>query len=565
MRTDVVGDASIPFGNLTVLPGLATLPHHFAGGRVFNVNRGIDRVFERRLAGLVNARESGVLSGGRKGVEKESLRVLPDGRLAQTPHPSALGSALTNELITTDYSESLIELVTPAFTESWELLQFLCDLHQFVYRHIGDELLWATSMPSRITSDAEIPIARYGRSNIGHMKEVYRLGLGHRYGRMMQAISGVHFNYSFPDHFWPVLGEIERSDDSQAFRSERYFALLRSYRRYGWLVLYLFGNSPCVSDAFLTGREHTLQRFDRDTWYEPHATSLRMSDLGYRNKSQAHVSISVNSVDEYVRDLSRLISVPHPEYQKIGVKVDGEYRQLNANLLQIENEYYSFIRPKRVVRPGEWPTEALRRGGVEYVEMRALDVSAFDPVGVNQNKLRFLEAFAALCVLKDAPPIASGEDEALDGNHVTVAHRGRQPGLTLNRAGRPASLRDWALELLDAMQGICELLDNGAPQRPYTAALEAQRVKVLDPSLTPSARTLLELRSTEQSFAEFALQMSAAHKSYFLELHPPNESRLEEFRVEADASLARRDEIEAGDRQSFDEFLLSYFHRPQRA
>ena len=525
------------------------------------MTRGIDQLFERRLAGLVNSRERGVLNGGRKGVEKESLRVTPDGRLAQTTHPEALGSTLTNEHITTDYSEALIELVTPTFTESWELLQFLCDLHQFVYRHLGDELLWATSMPSNISGDAEIPIARYGRSNIGQMKEVYRLGLGYRYGRMMQAISGVHYNYSFPQHFWPVLASVHETKDDQSFRSDRYFALLRNYRRYGWLILYLFGNSPCASDTFISNlnREHTLKRFTRDTWYEPYATSLRMSDLGYRNKSQASVSISVNSIDEYIRDLSRLIAVPSPEYQRIGVKVDGKYRQLNANLLQIENEYYSFIRPKRVVRSGERPTQALKRGGVEYVEVRALDVSAFDPVGVNQNKLRFLEAFLALCVLKDSPPIESSDEDTLDHNHVVVAHRGREPGLALNRNGRAVSMHEWALELLDSMQGICELLDHNDKQKPYSAALELQKAKVLDVALTPSARTLAEMNSSEQSFAEFALQTSISHKAYFLDLYPPNERRLEEFRVEAEESLHRRDAIEAADTLQFDEFLSRYF------
>ncbi len=127
-----------------------------------------------------------------------------------------------------------------------------------------------------------------------------------------------------------------------------------------------------------------------------------MSDIGYRNRNQAGLTVSVNSLEEYVRDLQRAISTPHPPYEALGVKVDGEYRQLNANILQIENEYYSFIRPKRVARSGERPTKALLRAGVEYVEVRALDVSAFDPVGVNQNKLRFLEAFLALCLLKDS-------------------------------------------------------------------------------------------------------------------------------------------------------------------
>jgi glutamate--cysteine ligase len=523
---------------------------------------GIDRAFERRLASLVNAREKGVLQGGLKGVEKESLRVMPDRHLARSAHPHSLGSALTHEYITTDYSEALIELVTPAFAESWQLLQFLCDLHQFVYRHLGDELLWATSMPCIVGGDAEIPIARYGRSNVGQMKEVYRLGLGHRYGRLMQAISGVHFNYSFPARFWEVLADaLQTKRADEHFVSDQYFALLRNYRRHGWLILYLFGNSPALCSSFVKGREHSLKELTPGTLYEPYATSLRMSDLGYRNKNQAGVEISVNSLAEYVRDLTAAVSTPHPEYQKLGVKVNGEYRQLNANLLQIENEYYSYIRPKRVTRSGEHPSEALRRGGVEYVEFRALDVSAFDPVGVNQNKLRFLEAFAALCVLKGSPPIAASEQGALDANHALVAHCGRKPGLTLDRDGREVSLASWGAELIDSMRGICELLDEGQPQRPYTAALELQEAKIDDSSLTPAARTLKELESTGESFAELAMRMSNAHKSYFLELYPPNEQRLAEFAAQAEASLEKQAAIERADDITFDEYLARYFSR----
>src|SRR5690606_16955654 len=273
------------------------------------------------------------------------------------------------------------------------------------------------------------------------------------------------------------------------------------------------------------------------------------------------VQISVNSLEEYVRDLTAAVSTPHPEYEKIGVKVDGEYRQLNANLLQIENEYYSYIRPKRVTRSGEHPSQALRRAGVEYVEFRALDVSAFDPVGVNQNKLRFLEAFAALCVLKQSDPIGSGEQSQLDENHLIVARRGREPGLQLKRNNRPIELRTWALELIDSMRGICELLDEGQPTRPYSAALELQESKVLDASLTPSARTLEELRNSGQSFSQFALRMSHLHKAYFLELYPPNEQRLAEFASEAEESLRRQSEIEAADTMTFDQFLEHYFRQ----
>jgi len=520
----------------------------------------IDRRYERHLAGLINSGERAVLLGGLKGVEKESLRVTPAGAISRRPHPRALGSALTHEHVTTDYSEALIELVTPTFTTSWELLQYLTDLHQFVYRHLEDELLWCTSMPCRLDGDASIPIAQFGSSNVGRMKTVYRVGLGLRYGRIMQAISGVHFNYSFPAPFWAVLADVlGRRDAGQDFVSETYFALLRNYRRHGWIVHYLFGVSPAVCRSFVAGRgDHGLEDLGRGTLYGPYATSLRMSDLGYRNKSQADVAISVNSLADYVRDLGAAISTPSPEYQRLGVEVDGEWRQLNANRLQIENEYYAFIRPKRVARSGERPTKALRRAGVEYVEMRSLDVSALDPVGVNQNKLRFLEAFAAFCALAPSAPIDAGAQLEFDRNHVTVARRGREPGLTLRFDGRDVDMRTWAGEILQAMAGTAELLDHGDPARPYTAALAGQAQKLRDVEATPSARLLKEMRDTGESFFDIALRMSKTYKSYFTELHPPNEARSAEFAAEAEASLEAQARLEAATQEPFRDYLARY-------
>ena len=520
----------------------------------------VDRLFERRLSALINSGEPQILQGGRKGVEKESLRVTPEGRVAQTPHPRDLGSALTSEHITTDFSESLIELVTPPFAASWELLQYLLDLHQFVYRHLGEELLWATSMPSAIEGDEGIPIAEYGSANVARMKTVYRRGLGLRYGRMMQAISGVHFNYSFPQRFWEAYASVRQSHDAGTqFVSASYFDLLRNYRRNGWIVLYLFGVSPVVCESFLKGRDVQLPVLTPGTLYEPYATSLRMSDIGYRNRNQAGLSVSVNSLAEYVRDLTRAITTPHPPYEALGVKVNGEYQQLNANVLQIENEYYSYIRPKRVARSGERPTKALQRAGVEYVEVRALDVSAFDPVGVNQNKLRFLEAFLALCLLKESAPIADSEQESLDQNHLTVARRGREPGLQLWRAGRSVPMKEWARELIDSMRGICEILDRGDATEPYATALATQAAKIEDVTLTPSARLMAELKSTHESFFELALRMSAMHKAYFLDLYTPNPGRLAELGAEATDSLERQRALEASRTESFEDYVTRYF------
>jgi glutamate--cysteine ligase len=520
----------------------------------------IDRAFERRLAALINARAERALSGGRRGVEKESLRVTPEGYIAQTAHPRGLGSALTSENITTDYSEALIELVTPTFADNQSLFAYLSDLHHFVYQHLGDELLWATSMPCRIESDESIPIAQYGPSNVGQMKRIYREGLGLRYGRVMQAIAGVHFNYSFPDAFWEPWAAVRESRETGSdFISRSYFDLLRNYRRYGWLTLYLFGVSPMVCKSFLRARGEALPDFIAGTAWRPHATSLRMSDLGYRNRSQAELAVSLNSVEEYVRDLTRAIMTPNADYEKLGVLVDGEYRQLNANLLQIENEYYAFIRPKRVALSGERPTKALLRAGVQYVEVRSLDISAFDPLGVADDELRFVEAFLAFCVMRESPLMSADDQALLDGNHVAVASAGRDPGLMLNDQGRTLPMTVWAKEILDQMQGVCELLDSTDVSRPYSRALELQRAKIDDVSLTPSARLVHEVESSAESFFHHALAMSQQHKQTLAQVYQPDRDRLAAFAESAEQSLQQADAVAAAPQKPFAEFLADYF------
>lgn len=527
------------------------------------MGRAIDSTFESRLSALVNAREMGLLQGGLKGVEREALRVSPDGRIAHTPHPQALGSALASDHVTTDFSEALIELVTPAFGTSRELLQYLCELHQFVYLHLDEELLWASSMPGPLSGDAEVPTARYGSSHIGRMKYVYREGLRHRYGALMQAISGVHFNYSFPAHLWEAYADIraQRAGDQQPFRSASYFDLLRNYRRLAWVVLYLFGTSPVVGRDFMGRSLEGLVPLDARTAGAPWATSLRMSDIGYRNRNQAGVTVSVNSLEEYLRDLKAAVTTRHPAYEKLGLRKGDEWLQLNTNVLQIENEYYSAIRPKRVARSGESPSSALRRGGVEYIEMRALDCSAFDPAGVNENKLRFLEAFAYLCLLKASPPIGNSEQEAIDDNFLKVARRGREPGLHLNRDGRHVPLSVWAAEILDCMTGLCEMLDQGDATRPYTQALRAQQEKAADPERTPSARLLGEMRGSGADFFEVVLRMSRAHKDYFVSLPGPDAGHLAAFESEARESHAKQAAMEAAQTGSFEDYLADWFAR----
>ena len=521
------------------------------------VRAAIDRVFERRLAALVNSRAGGVLAGGRRGLERETLRVTPQGRVSARGHPQALGATLTNPHITTDYSESLLELVTPTFNDNAALLQYLSDLHHFVYHHLEDELLWAASMPGEIAGEHEIPIASYGRSHRGKFKEVYRRGLQTRYGGLMQAIAGAHFNFSFPAQFWPVWAEVRavRQVDA-AFISRAYFELLRNFRRHGWLVLYLFGNSPALCRSFLQDRSDSeLQPLHPGTLHLPYATSLRMSDLGYRNRNQAGVEVSLNALDDYLRDLRHATHTVHPPFAALGVRVEGEYRQLNANVLQIDNEFYSSIRPKRVPAAGESQSSALARGGAEYVEVRSLDLCAFEPVGASADELHITEALLAQCLLRTSAPLGATDQQELEHNHLQVARRGRTPGLMLKRDGRAVLLQDWAAELLDGLQGVCELLDRGESARRYQGALARQLAKLQEPELTPSARLLREVKLAEGNFAAWSCAISAQHRTRLLAGAGHAPAVQQQFVAEAAESLVERAVIERADRGSFDDYL----------
>jgi glutamate--cysteine ligase len=515
--------------------------------------------FETRLNAIAAA-GGDLLYGGLKGIEKESLRVAADGSLSTKDHPVGLGSAMTNRYITTDFSEAQLEFVTPAFETTWEALHCVCDTHQFTYSQLGDEMLWPASMPCRIPEDDKIPLARYGSSNVGQMKTIYRRGLGYRYGRQMQSISGVHFNYSVPGRFWDayqvMLGDESPVDD---FRSEHYLGLIRNFRRMGWLVLYLFGGSPALCKSFAGGNASKMKSLNNDTFFEPFGTSLRMSDLGYSNQNQSRINISLNSLSEYVRDLGNAIETREPSYEEIGVKVDGQYRQLNANLLQIENEYYSSVRPKRVALSGERPTAALERGGIEYVEIRSLDINLFDPCGINQNTMRFMEALLIYCLLVDSPKIGDEELQEVMNNQTGTAKLGRDPEFRLSRNGVDVSISEWGKEIIDGVLAVAAQLDRHDDNDSYSEAVRLMQTLIDEPDATPSARIIAELQQANTGFFSFALEMARSHKDYFASITQPDDAANERFRQEALESLQRQKEIEAADTIGLDEYLKEYF------
>ena len=492
------------------------------------------------------------------GIERECLRVTEDGRLAQTPHPDALGSALTNEQITTDYSESLLEFITPALSDPALTLESLDQIHRFVYSKLGNEYLWSPSMPCPLPAEENIPIAEYGTSNIGQLKHVYRKGLALRYGRTMQCIAGIHYNFSLPENLWPLLREAEASQDSDRdYQSAAYIALIRNFRRYSWLLMYLFGASPALDTGFLRGRPHQLEVFDAETLYLPYATSLRMSDLGYQSNAQAGLTPCYNDLVSYTDSLRQAVATPYPPYVEVGTHKDGDWVQLNTNILQIENEYYSNIRPKRVAYTGERPIQALMARGVQYVEVRCLDINPFLPVGIDLPQSRFLDAFLLFCALEDSAQLGSGECTACSDNFLSVVKEGRRPGLELQRDGEAVTLRDWASQLLARIAPLASLLDQAHGGDEHAKAMGLQQAKVDDSSLTPSAQVLAKMTEHKEGFARFSMRQSLAHAEHFRAqpLQPAQQQAFETVARESLAEQARLEQQEVGD---FDLFVGAY-------
>ena len=494
--------------------------------------------FNRALAALTPQQVLGI----RRGVEKESLRVQANGVLATTGHPVALGSALTHPHITTDFSESQVELITGVHASADACAQELLQVQQFTARAIGDERLWVSSMPCGLPSDDTIPIGQYGSSNVGRAKSVYRTGLGYRYGRRMQTISGIHYNWSLPD-----------------VSSESYFSLIRNFRRQAFLLLYLFGASPAVCSSFVAGRQHQLEQLSEFTMYRPHATSLRMGRLGYQSDAQSSLAVSYNSLQGYGDSLHDALTRPYPAYETIGVRgPDGAYRQLATTLLQIENEFYGTIRPKRVIFPGERPLHALRERGVEYVEVRLMDLDPFEPVGINAQTMRFLDMFLLHCLLTDSPPDSPAEIAAMAHNQHNVAERGREPGLLLERGGEKVALNDWGREIVRAMQPIAQRMDAAHGGAQYAQALQSAQIGLEQPATLPSARVMAVIQNDHAgSFTAFVRAQSERTHAAMLAL-PVDADVQARLTRQCVQSVQEQQAIEAADTMPFDVYLKEY-------
>ncbi len=515
------------------------------------------------------------LKGMQRGIEKESLRMQADGHVAQTDHPAALGSALTHPRITTDYSEALIELITPPCDTPQAALDCLRDLHQVTYQALPEgETLWPLSMPCMLDKDEEkIRLAAYGTSNIGQFKTLYRRGLGVRYGRRMQTIAGIHYNLSFPTTLWQAWQEelalhpvnTNPTYDAectpppstalslQDFASEKYFGLIRNFIRMTPMVIYLLGASPAVCACFLTGRQHHLDKLMDGTLYLPYATALRMGKLGYQNNAQRSLGIHYNCLRAYVAGLKRAIGDVYPPFTALGLDdAQGQPLQINDHILQLENEYYSLIRPKQIAEAGETPSAALAARGVAYVELRAVDLDPFTDVGISLATASFLEVLALYCLLSPSPLLLFGEEERIARNQGRVVDQGRLAGLTIETATGEEVFSTWVAKHLSAMQPVAALLDSAHGSRDYQDSLAVMQSRLDHPETTLSARVLAQTES--KGIWRFGYEQAQQYATTLTSL-PLSDALAKEYAEFAKQSRIQQNAIENSDTISFREYL----------
>ncbi len=516
-----------------------------------------------RLSLLSRESVQSLLADSLYGVEKESLRVDSTGRIAKTPHPRAIGSALTHPAITTDYSEALLEFITEPMRSASAVLDRLDQIHRFVANELpSGEVLWSNSMPCQLGADGEIPVADYGSSNVGRMKRVYRLGLGHRYSRKMQTIAGIHFNFSVPDTVWELLRAEEKSSlPLQEFRTQGYMGLVRNFRRWYWLLIYLMGASPAICRSFVAGQAHQLVALgsDEHTLHAPYGTSLRMGDLGYQSSAQETLYVCYNDLESYIRTLQSALTTSYPEYSSIGeYDEQGERIQLNDHILQIENEFYSAIRPKQPAQSGETQLRALAARGVEYIEVRCLDLNPFSQNGIELDQMLFIETFLLACLAAESPETSPQESTDIQTNQKRIVYQGRQPGLHLERLGQTLPLQDWGAEILRECEKFAVLLDDIHQSSGYSAAVEEMTLRLRNPEQTLSAKVIKRLGTEEKTYFGWAMSQSEKF-TQAMQSNPLPKDIGEEFMAASEKSLREQVEIERGDAIDFETYIARYF------
>lgn len=394
---------------------------------------------------------------GTFGVEREGLRVDLKGNLSEKKHPKVFGDKLSNPYITTDFSESQVELITPTFNSLEEVYNFLNSLYNITVLELEDEYLWPQSMPCNIPEDEHIPIADFSDEELGGNAREYREKLHKKYGGKKQLISGIHYNFSFNEKIIKHLYNNEKSNESYSeFRDKTYLKVVRNYLRYRWLLIYILGGTAIIHESYAKECVKKLEEISTGSFTSEGALSYRNSECGYKN----HVDL-------------------FPDYSNIKDYVGSIKTFINDGIIESHKELYSQIRLK--ARDNNDFLNSLLKYGVDYLEIRSTDINPFDKAGISLEDLKFINIFTIFLLTEDEISYSAWQEEALY-NQNTIARFGQQ-NVMLRKNGDQIFREKWALSILNKIENINKELDLNQEE-----VIKNVKERILNPKLTYAYR-----------------------------------------------------------------------------
>lgn len=372
------------------------------------------------------------LLGGHFGIEREGLRCEISGKLALTPHPEVFGEKLRNPYITTDFSESQLELITPAMDTLEQTYDFLSGLYDIAVMEIGDEYIWPQSMPCIIPEDKKIPIARFCKCPPGVDAESYRQKLMLKYGGKKQLVSGIHYNFSFKESLIQKLHTAYAPQlDTKSFKNSLYLKVTRNYLRYRWLIIYLLGSTSTMHETYVEACGKQLKKISSDSFSSDGALSYRNGDCGYQNKTAIF-----------------------PNYDSVGEHIASLERFIKEGTIESHKELYSQIRLK--AKDNGNLLESLQKDGICYLEYRSIDINPFDRAGISLNDLYFMQLFNLYLLFKEESDYTLWQEEALENQKAIATHG--QKELQLKKDGNLVLKENWGMEMLQEMRKLNDTL-----------------------------------------------------------------------------------------------------------
>lgn len=419
------------------------------------------------------------------GLEKENVRVTESGNLALTPHPKAFGDREKNAYIKTDFSESQLEMVTPVCNTLEEVYSFICNLNKVVSLEImkNGEFLWPQSNPPILPREEEIPIAKLSNRE----DELYRENLSYKYGKKKQVISGIHYNFSFKEEFIKLLyKELKVEKDFREFKDDIYLRMARNFQKYHWLLIYLTGASPVFHESYIDEIKKDGEILGEDSYYIKDDTSLRNSSYGYKNKKDYYVSY--NSIGEYASEIKNLVK-------------DKEIQSIK--------EYYNPIRLKSL--GSEDMLESLLHKGIDYLEVRLLDLDPLSIQGVSKETLYLVHLFMIYTLLKENKEITYKDQEEFFKNHDMVALKGRNEDAVIHENGVPVLLKDKGREILSEMDEIVEILFSNNEE--FKNVIKRALEKINNPHDTISEKLIKDIK--EEGYINFHMRLAKEYLNNF--------------------------------------------------